>query len=340
MQKEIAGMSRVTENIVFTERNGVPEYIIGPGDVLTINFWEGTKVNPYECIVRPDGKISYSFMDNITVSGLTANEATKLIAETLKKYIRYPRLEIIVKEFRSKSALLFGQINVLQTGTSGPGKYPLKGKTSILDLIVSAGGPITGRGGSVTGRETVIVGQEAGNADLRNVELIRKGKRYTVNLYNAMFKGDGSQNVLIDNGDMITVPELPTYGEKVYVFGEIRNQGIYRLKDSADLLSSIALAGGTSAVAVKTDIKIIRGYGQRQGKPIILSANLDDILKRGDIAQNIKLQEGDLVYVPRRVIGDINEFIVNTVPLLDYLLNYPRSYTDSYFLDPANKLRY
>jgi polysaccharide export outer membrane protein len=340
MEKEIVKMSQVTENSVFTERNGIPEYIIGSGDLLTINIWEGAKVNSYDCVVRPDGKISYMYLDNITVSGLTSNEAKAFISEALKKYIREPRLEIIVKEFKSKSVLLSGQINVLQTGTSGPGKYPIKQKTTILDLIVMAGGPITGRGGQVTSQQTVIMGQEGGNADLKNVELIRKGKRFTLNLYNVMFKGDSYQNIIIDNGDIITIPELPVFGERIYVFGEINSPGIFRLKDGADLLSSISIAGGPTRVAVKPDIKIIRGYKERQGKPIILSANLDAILKQGDLAQNIKLLDGDVVYVPRRVIGDINEFIINTIPLLDYLLTYPRQYTDAYFKDPANKLRY
>lgn len=285
MEKEIRALSRVTENSVFTEKRGIPEYIIGPGDVLTINFWEGTTVTPYIASVRPDGRISYSFVDNILVSGHTAFEVVELLTEALKKYIKEPRLEVYVKEYKSKSALLFGQINVLQQGISGPGKYPLTGKTSILDLIVSAGGPITGRSSGVYGTVSTAMitgGQipEAANADLRNVELVRRGKKYTVNLYNAMFRGDMSHNVILDDGDIITVPELPTFGERVFVFGEVAFQGIYRLKDAHDLLASLSLAGGVTRTAIKQDIKIIREYKERQRKPLILSADLDQILKQ------------------------------------------------------------
>ena len=341
--EEIAKMSQVTENNVFTQRRGVPEYIIGPGDVLTINFWmpytitartdEGFKQNTYTVVVRQEGKISYLFGDDIPVAGYTVNEVREILTNQLKKYIRHPRIEVTVKEYKSKTSLLFGQINVLQTGTSGPGKYPLTGKTTILDLIVSAGGPITGKDSSV-------LGVSPGNADMRNVEIVRKGKKYTVNLYNAMFRADVSQNIIIDDGDIVTVPELPFYGERIYVFGEVSKQGIYRLKDAADLLAAIANAGSTTLIAVKSDIKIIREYKERGGKPIILSANLDQILKQGDLSQNIKLKDGDVVYVPRRIIGDINEFIVNTTPLLEYLYKYPAGYRDSYFLNPANQLRF
>jgi protein involved in polysaccharide export with SLBB domain len=87
-------------------------------------------------------------------------------------------------------------------------------------------------------------------------------------------------------------------------------------------------------LAVKSDIKVIREFRERGGKPIILSANYNDILKRGDLSQNIKLQSGDVVYVPRMFIGDINEFIANTTPLLNYLL-IPASYRDKYFKDQS-----
>jgi len=328
MEEEVVRMSQVTENSVFTEIRGVPEYKIGSGDVLTITFWDGAKSVPYNTAVRPDGKISYSYMDDITVAEYTSHEVDKILTNALKKYIREPRIDVVVKDYRSKTALLFGQINRLDTSISGvgtgPGKYPLTGKIRILDLIVMAGGPITG--------------EEFANADLRRVEVVRKGKSYTVNLYKAMFKGDMSQNIVIDNGDIVTVPELPTYGERVYVFGEVNTQGIYRLKDAGDLLAAISKAGGTTRTAVDADIKIIRGYEKNREKPIILAANLNEILKRGDMAQNVSLQNGDVVYVPRTAIGDLNEFIANTVPLLDYML-YPDKYRNAYF-NPDTMLRF
>jgi protein involved in polysaccharide export with SLBB domain len=331
MEKDIAAMASVTGNNSFTEKRGMPEYLLGPGDVLKITYWEGNKSTEYIVEVRSDGKISYAFMDDVLVSGRTVGELHEALIEGLMRYIRAPRLEVVVKEHRSKPVLLFGQINKISPGPSGPGKYALKGKTSILDLIVSAGGPVTGRGGSFTGagQTQVVVGDEGGNADLRNVELLRKGKRFTLNLYDVMFKGDASQNVIVDTGDIVTVPELPVFGERVYVLGEVNSQGIYRLKDASDLLASLSLAGGPTGQAVKSDIKIIREYQERKGEPIILSASYDAITKQGDIAQNVVLKNGDIVWVPRILIGDINEFIRNSIPLLDYMF-YPSRFRDAY----------
>jgi protein involved in polysaccharide export with SLBB domain len=330
MTEAIQQMSSIKENAVFTEKYGIPEYIVGPGDVITINYWtpsrdEGFKQSVYTTTVRPDGRISFVFADDIKVSGYTAGEIKNILTGLAQKYMREPRIEVMVKEYKSKGALLFGQINVLQQGTSGPGRYPLLGKTKVLDLIVAAGGAISG--------------QNTGNADLRQVELIRQGKRYSLNLYNAMFRGDVSDNVVLDNGDTVTVPEMPTFAERVYVFGQVNSQGILKLKDSQDLLTAIALSGGTTPVAIKADIKIIREYKERQGKPLILSANLDQILMQGDLAQNIRLKDGDVIYVPRSVIGDINEFITILSPSLDFIYNRPSGFRSNYLLD-QNKLKW
>ena len=342
---ELAKLSRVKSNSVFTEKRGVADYIVGPGDVLTVNFWtiavagaqtfEGFKQITYNVEVRPDGKISYMYGDDIPVNGKTVYEIQELLRADLKKYFRNPRLEVLVKEYKSKTATLFGQINVLPTGTSGPGRYPLTGKMTMIDLISKAGGAITGRSDYSSLPGSVAAGQQnVANADLKNVELLRKGKKYTVNLYSAMFYGDEKQNPVIDDGDIITVPALPFFADRIYVMGQVANVGIYRLQDAPDLLAALAQAGSITPLAVKSDIKVIREFRERGGKPIILSANYNDILKRGDLSQNIKLQSGDVVYVPRMFIGDINEFIANTTPLLNYLL-IPAQYRDKYFKDQS-----
>lgn len=340
----VSQMSKVKENNVFTEKRGIPEYIVGPGDLLTINFWsiavggaqtfEGFKQITYNVEVRADGKISYMYGDDIAVSGLTTHEVHQKLVADLRTYFRNPRLEVLVKEFKSKHATLFGQINTLPTGTSGPGRYALSGKTSVLDLISKAGGPITGRAQYSALQSTSGAGYQnmIENADLTKVELLRKGKTYTFNLYRAMFYGDETQNPVIDAGDVITVPPEPYFADRIYVFGQVGTVGILRLKDAPDLLAAIALSGGMKSEAIRTDVKVIREFKERGGKPLILSANVNKLLYQGDMSQNVTLKSGDVVYIPRMVIGDINEFILNTTPLLNYLL-IPGNFRNTYSLD-------
>ncbi|MFA5179797.1 MAG: polysaccharide biosynthesis/export family protein [Syntrophales bacterium] len=356
--EEILKLTQTHQNAVFKETKGVSEYIIGPGDVLTLTYWmpyspslftagqqtqgsaEGFMQTTSTVTVRPDGKITYSFGDDIPVAGHTANEVREILIGRVKDYIKKPRLEVLVKEYKSKSALLFGRINSLQSplGMTGPGKYPLKEKTSILDLIITAGGPVTGIPQRSQLRTDANYG---GNGDLRKVDLVRKGKKYTLNLYSALFGGDMSNNVILDDGDMITVPEEPTYARRVYVFGQVYSPGVYSLVDANDLLMAISLTGGYTALAVQQDIKIVREFKERQGKPLVLSVNLDDILKRGDLSQNIALQDGDLVYVPRMLIGDINEFIANVNPLMTFFTStVPPAQVMQYYMKDPSKLKF
>jgi len=311
MKEELARLSKVRENAVFTEKRGYPEYKVGPLDVLEITARIGSEYKTDTVIVRSDGTISYSFVDDLPVEGLTVREVDEKLSERLSGFVRNPRIDIVVKEFSSKSALVMGEVSSLRYAQyqAWSGRYFLRGKTTLLDLLVMAGG-------------------YSKDADIKKVKLIRGDKTYYINLYDLIYRGETGQNVIIDNGDVIDVPELPEYGEKVYVLGEVHRQGVYALKDVPDLLAALSFAGSYTRTAVEENTMIIRGY-QPGKQPIVLTADVRAILKKGDIGQNIPLMDGDVVYIPRSTIGDVNEFIVNTVPLLDYLL-YPGRFRDAY----------
>jgi len=311
MKEELARMTKVAENAVFTEKRGYPEYKIGSLDVLEITFRAGSEQKTDTVIVRSNGTISYSFVDNIPAAGLTVRELDYRLTEKLSVFMRNPRVDIVVKEFNSKTALILGEVGSLRYAyyEAASGRLYLNGKTTLLDLLVLAGGYTE-------------------DADIKQVKLIRGGKVYYINLYDIIYTGETEQNVIIDDGDVVDVPELPLFGERVYVLGEVYRQGIYNLKNTPDLMAAIAWAGSYTGTAVQGNTLIIRGYEPGK-KPLVLTADINAILKKGDIQQNIPLIDGDIVYVPRSTIGDINEFIINTIPLLEYLL-YPGKFRDYY----------
>lgn len=310
----LAAMSRVKENSTFLETGGLPEYRIGPLDVLEISSYVGDKVNTTQVEVDGRGTISYSFLDNIVVSGLTPSQVDGLLTRKLSSYVRKPRVRVLVKEFNSKSATIAGEFSLLRTATYGTkaasGRITLKGKTTLMDLIAAGSG------------YTV-------NADIKNVKLIRQGKSHLINVYDIIEKGDESQNVIIDDGDVVNIPELPQYGERVYVMGEVAAQGIYPLKDAQDLLAAIALAGNTTPLAKEQDTLIVRGYAPDK-PPLVMTANLRRLFRQADLSQNIRLKNGDLIYVPSMRIKDINTWIINMTPLLNLML-YPGEFADRYF---------
>jgi protein involved in polysaccharide export with SLBB domain len=301
---ELAEMSRVMENDVFKEIDGAAEYRVGPLDVLEIATHVGDNVETKTVTVNNKGRISYSFIDDLQVAGLTPSELDEKLTKELSSYVRKPRIDVLVKEFNSKSALVLGEFASLRTaalgGQAASGKTPLKGKTKLTDLIAQAGG------------YTV-------NADIRSIRLMRNGQPHYINLYDIIGRGEEKQNVIIDDGDVVDIPEMPPYGERVYVMGEVAYQGIYPLQDARDLLGAVAVAGNTTITAKEENTLIVRSRGPGE-EPLIMMADVQSMFRQGDISQNVPLQDGDLVYVPPMRIRDINDFIANIRPMVDLFI--------------------
>jgi protein involved in polysaccharide export with SLBB domain len=104
----------------------------------------------------------------------------------------------------------------------------------------------------------------------------------------------------------------------VYVFGEVEEPGTYTFKDSNIRLADVvAEAGGPTVFATESSTKIIRGD---IAKPEIIAANLENLLEKGDQSQNVTLIAGDIVYVPRSWIGDVNRFALQMQPIFNLLM--------------------
>jgi polysaccharide export outer membrane protein len=207
---------------------------------------------------------------------------------------------MIVKEYKSKSVTLLGAVAYRQRSGTGPGKYRLSGKKTLLELITQAGGP-------------------TGDADLNSVNIRRgNGESFNLNLFKAIHYGDPGMDFVLNHGDVVFIPTLDKSGHRVYVFGEVDIPGAYTFKDEKiRLIDAISLAGGTTIFAAKSDTKIVRGDIT---KPEIITANLRNLIEKGDRSQNVALVSGDLVYVPRTGWGSINLFAKRIRPLLELLL--------------------
>jgi polysaccharide export outer membrane protein len=288
------------ENEVFATVNGVAEYKIGPSDVLEITYWEASVPKKEEIVVRSDGKISFGFVEDLPVNGLTVSQLDDVLTKHIRRFIRKPRIDIIVKEHNSKSITLLGAIAIRTTKESGPGKYLLSGKTTLIEKITKAGGP-------------------AANANLNNINVRRKsGDSISLNLFKAIHQGDPSKDFVLDDGDVVFIPTLDADDRRVYVFGEVEEPGAYTFKDNKiRLIDAISEAGGTTAFAAKSDAKVFRGDIT---KPEVITANLRNLVENGDQSQNVALVSGDMVYVPRSGWGSINLFAKRIRPLLELLL--------------------
>ena len=74
------------------------KYLIGAGDVLNIFVWRNPEVSG-SFIVRPDGMITTSLVEDIKVSGKTPTELARSIEEILATYLRDPIVTVTVNSF-------------------------------------------------------------------------------------------------------------------------------------------------------------------------------------------------------------------------------------------------
>ncbi|MFH1887162.1 MAG: FG-GAP-like repeat-containing protein [Pseudomonadota bacterium] len=306
----------ITENKVFTSVSGFPEYRVGPTDVLTITLWKGIEGSKHEVRVRPDGKISFGFVEDLYVNGLTPTQLDDILTREFSRFVRKPQIEIMVEEFHSREVTFMGAIKVLPFRNSGPGIYQLRGKTTLYEMLSLIGGP-----------------EE--NADVKRVAVRRNnGDQRVVDLYRFIIQGDKSQNLILDEGDYVFVPRLSESERRVYVVGEVVHPGVYRIGPTANVLESVLLAGGFSGMAQPASTKIIRGGLE---KPEVFSSDLAALLSANDQSENLELQSGDIVYVPRGFIGDVHVFLQKISPLLNVLL-YPGRFRDEYMYSDALRL--
>ena len=92
---------------------------------------------------------------------------------------------------------------------------------------------------------------------------------------------------------------------KVYVLGQVKDPGVYRIKSEMTLLEAISSAGG-----ITPDAYLDGAYLVRSGK--ILLVNFFELIKQGNTDENIPLLPGDIAYIPDRkdhkiyVLGEVN----------------------------------
>lgn len=100
---------------------------------------------------------------------------------------------------------------------------------------------------------------------------------------------------------------------RVYVFGEVNQPGVHPFSGSEISLLDVVAAAGIKAFAKESSTKIVRGDPL---KPEVISVDLEKLMQEGDLTQNVALANGDLVFVPRSFIGDVNAFLVQIDPIL------------------------
>ena len=94
---------------------------------------------------------------------------------------------------------------------------------------------------------------------------------------------------------VVTVDVAELRGARVYIIGQVQMPGEFIMVSSLDVLQALSMAGGVTAFASPGDIKILRRSAEGQRA---IPFDYDAIIRGRDLAQNITLEDGDVVIVP------------------------------------------
>src|SRR5437867_4989251 len=160
------------------------EFVIGPEDVIQILVWHEPELSTPRALVRPDGKIGLPLLSDVQASGLTPKELQAKITEGLKAFVADPNVSVIVTEIHSQIAYVAGAVG-------RPGPYPLTSPTTVMELLVRAGGLA-----EFAKSEDIAILRKEGD----------KQSRYRFN-YKSFSEGrDYKQNFQLRTGDIVIVP--------------------------------------------------------------------------------------------------------------------------------------
>jgi len=281
-----ASPTATSSNIVLPDK----EYLIGATDVVDIFVLKMPEVSR-EYRVSADGVIEMPFIGQIKAENKTSQELAALIAKNLKgDYLVDPQVSVIVKQVNRRY--------FVQGAVRSPGVYNIEGRPTLLELISIAGGLNPTYGATAFIMHNIKPREKDADAvyDLKKANL------------NALFRGELSENITIEPGDIVQIPPSDVF----FVAGEVKAAGSFPLKEGTTLRQAISIAQNTTPLAAPGKAVIFRddGGGQRKEIPVDVTA-----VMRGR-SPDIAILANDIIVVPNSktksaLMPVLNSFGVN-----------------------------
>lgn len=240
------------------------EVSLGQGDIIRVSVY-GQEDLSTVARISADGTIAVPLLGTVNVAGLTVRDAEQRIADELarRQLVRDPQVTIFVESSRAaevESVTILGNV-------SRPGRYPIQamsdaaGAENIANLVALAGG-LTQEAGD----HLILTRMESGNA--RSIK---------VSLRDLFERGDLSQNYLVKRGDIAYVPRM----DEFFVYGEVRNPGVYRLRPGMTVIQALSASGGLTERGTDKGVSVTRRDPNGSNKTI--NVNMNDLLQAGDV---------------------------------------------------------
>lgn len=246
-----------------------PDYVLGPGDELSISLWGGVSQN-YLRIVDRDGRLTLPEAGSIQVAGLTMQAAQVLIAGAMRAQFHNAQVAVTIAQVRSIRIYIVGDVQ-------RPGAYDVSALASPISALFAAGGP-------------TAVGSLRILRHFRNQKLVGE-----IDLYDFMLHGIRPGDDRLESGDTLLVPPV---GTQVAVGGAVKRPAIYELRNEKSVDDVLDDAGGLTVAASLTHITISRIVANQHREEISATegATADTATLKAQLSA-VSVQDGDRVNV-------------------------------------------
>lgn len=160
-------------------------YLLQPGDEIVVQYRYTPEFNQ-TVKIQPDGYVSLEIVGDIKVGGLAIRQALEIITAQAKNRLNDPELTLSLKEFEKPFFVVAGQV-------AKPGKFELRDNVTALQAIMLAGGF------SDQAKASQVVVFRRLNSGISEVKVL--------NFKNAAQKGGTFQDLTLQSGDMLMVPQ-------------------------------------------------------------------------------------------------------------------------------------
>jgi polysaccharide biosynthesis/export protein len=161
-----------------------PRYLVQRDDVLTLSFPLSPEFNQTVAI-QPDGYIALPSAGDLYIQGMTVPEVVQALRKTYAKILHDPIINVDLKDFQKPFFVVGGQV-------AKPGQFELRYNTTVAEGIAIAGGL------AATAKTQVFLYRRASSdwVEVKELKLkdVLRGKK-------------GNEDVLLQPGDMIIIPE-------------------------------------------------------------------------------------------------------------------------------------
>jgi protein involved in polysaccharide export with SLBB domain len=246
-----------------------PDYVVGPGDGLSVDLWGGVSQRLYRTVDR-EGRVSVPDIGPILVSGKSLAAVQQNLQQILKTQFRDVSADVSLARLRT--------IRVYEVGdVANPGAYDISSLSTPLNALFAAGGPTT-RGSMRTLKH------------YRGTQLVE-----TVDVYDLLLHGVKTDLQRLENGDTVQVPPI---GPEVTVEGMVRRPAVYELRDEKTLANVLELAGGLLPAAALRHIEVQRMVAH--DKQTMLSVDIPEIENAAEVTKTLEafeIHDGDRIRI-------------------------------------------